>query len=53
MKFLPNLKLAASVFVLSLGISHYSLAESRFSWPNNAKAAVNLSYDDALASSWI
>lgn len=35
---------------LALGIQASTAAEKSFAWPNGAKAAVNLAYDDALDS---
>ena len=40
-----------NILILTSGLSTFVIAgESTFSWPANAKAAVSLSYDDALDS---
>lgn len=45
------MNLQALSFVLALGLSaQANAADAVFKWPNGAKAAVNLAYDDALES---
>lgn len=52
-----NLSLVICIIVTLINASHALTntertdnSDNKFSWPNGAKAAVNLSYDDALAS---
>jgi peptidoglycan/xylan/chitin deacetylase (PgdA/CDA1 family) len=40
----------ASLLIYLIFINNFAIAETKFSWPNNTKAAVSLSYDDALNS---
>jgi len=42
--------MTSKLLVLLLIFSLPAIADEQFSWPNNAKAAISLSYDDALNS---
>lgn len=44
------LKQIISVLLYGLIACYANIAQATFTWPNNAKAAVSLAYDDALAS---
>ncbi len=46
---IKNAILCAAVIAAPL-LSPFSFSESQFNWPNGARAAISLSYDDALSS---